>query len=164
MTDTAGTAIAVLAALGVAGTVFGLTAAVTLSLTRLLRATGPGATLAHWQPWALLGLGTAGLLLSASAFQAGPLAASLPVMDTVEPVSGVLLGTLLFGERLAGSPAGITVQLAGAAAAIAGITLLSRYPGTTGARNAANQAGAAVGLQVPAPASGRNAGHTWAAR
>lgn len=150
MTDTAGTAIAVLAALGVAGTVFGRTAAVTLSLTRLLRATGPGATLAHWQPWALLGLGTAGLLLFASAFQAGPLAASLPVMDTVEPVSGVLLGTLLFGERLAGSPAGIT--------------LLSRYPGTTGAGNAANQAGAAVGLQVPAAASGRNAGHTWAAR
>jgi drug/metabolite transporter (DMT)-like permease len=128
-----------------AGAVFGLTAAVTLSLTRLLRAAGPGAALAHWQPWALLVLGTAGLLLSASAFQAGDLAASLPVMDTVEPVSGVLLGTLLFGERLAASPAGITVQLAGAAAAIAGITLLGRYAGTPGLRTAAKQAGAITG-------------------
>jgi drug/metabolite transporter (DMT)-like permease len=109
-----------------AGVVFGLTAAVTLSFTRLLRAEGPGASLAHWQPWALLGLGTAGLLLSASAFQAGALAASLPVMDTVEPASGVLMGALLFGERLAASPAGIAVQLAGAAAAFAGIALLSQ--------------------------------------
>jgi hypothetical protein len=123
-----------------AGAVFGLTAAVTLSLTRLVRALGPGATLAHWQPWALLALGLAGLLLSANAFQAGALAASLPVMDTVEPACGVLLGTLLFGERLAASPAGVAVQLAGAAAAIAGIALLGRCAGTPAVRSAANHA------------------------
>ena len=122
-----------------AGAVFGLTAAVTLSLSRLVRAVGPGSTLAHWQPWALLVLGLAGLLLSASAFQAGALAASLPVMDTVEPVCGVLLGTLLFGERLAASPAGVGVQLAGTAAATAGITFLGRYAGTTAIRNSTNQ-------------------------
>ncbi len=46
----------------------------------------------------------------------------------------------------------------------AAVTLLSRYPGTTGARNAANPAGAAAGPQVPAVASGRNAGPTWEAR
>ena len=128
-----------------AGAVFGLTAAVTLSLSRLVRAVGPGGTLAHWQPWALIALGTSGLLLSASAFQAGALAASLPVMDTVEPVSGVLLGTLLFGEQLAASPAGLTVQLAGAVAAIAGIALLGRYAGTPGLGTAAKQAGAVTG-------------------
>jgi drug/metabolite transporter (DMT)-like permease len=140
-----------------AGAVFGLTAAVTLSLTRLVRAVGPGATLAHWQPWALLMLGLTGLLLSANAFQAGALAASLPVMDTVEPASGVLLGTLLFGEHLATSPAGIAVQLAGAAAAIAGIALLGRYAGTTAIRSAPNQdhlvAGARGARQGP-PAYG----------
>jgi hypothetical protein len=103
-----------------------LTAAVTLSFTRLVRAEGLGAALAHWQPWTLLALGLAGLLLSASAFQAGTLAASLPIMDTVEPASGVLLGTLLFGEHLAASPAGAVLQLAGAAAAFAGIVLLGR--------------------------------------
>ena len=128
-----------------AGAVFGLTAAVTLSLTRLLRTAGLSAALAHWQPWALIALGTTGLLLSASAFQAGALGASLPVMDTVEPVSGVLLGTLLFGEQLAGSPAGFTVQLAGAVAAIAGITLLGRYAGTPELRTGAQQAGAMTG-------------------
>lgn len=109
-----------------AGAVFGLSAAVTLSFARLLRTEGALASLAHWQPWALAALGTAGLLLAASAFQAGALAASLPIMDTVEPASGVLIGTLLFGEHVAGSPAGVAAQLTGAAAAVAGITLLGR--------------------------------------
>jgi hypothetical protein len=75
-------------------------------------------------------------------------------MDTVEPVSGVLLGTLLFGERLAASPAGFTVQLAGAAAAIAGITLLGRYAGTPGRRSAAKQAGAVTELERRAARAG----------
>ena len=139
-----------------AGAVFGLTAAVTLSLTRLVRAVGPGAALGHWQPWALLALGLAGLLLSANAFQAGALAASLPVMDTVEPVCGVLLGTLLFGERLATSPAGIAVQLTGAVSAIAGITVLGRYAGTPASRGSANQdhiAADARGARYQQPAS-----------
>jgi hypothetical protein len=100
---------------------------VTLSLTRMLRAGSAGAALGHWQLWALLVLGTTGLLLSASAFQAGALAASLPIMDTVEPATGVLIGTLVFGEQLAASPAGVAVQLMGAVAALAGIALLGRY-------------------------------------
>lgn len=111
-----------------AGVVFGLTAAVTLSLSRRLRASGLASIFGHWQPWALLALGAAGLLLSAAAFQAGPLAASLPVMDTVEPVSAVLVGTLLFGEQLAASPTGLALQLAAATAAVAGIILLGRSP------------------------------------
>ena len=108
------------------GTVFGLTAALTLSVTRLLATDGPGHILGHWQPWALLALGTAGLLLSACTFQAGALSASLPVIDTAEPVSAVLLGTLVFGERLATSPAGLALQLAAAALAAAGIAVLGR--------------------------------------
>ena len=64
----AGTARAVLLAVA-AGPVFGLTAAVTLSTTRLLRRDGLS-VLGHWQPWALLVLGGTGLLLSMAAFQA----------------------------------------------------------------------------------------------
>jgi drug/metabolite transporter (DMT)-like permease len=111
-----------------AGVVFGLTAAVTMSLTRLLRDSGLAAILAHWQPWALLVLGTTGILLSASAYQAGPLAASLPIMDTIEPVSGVVIGTMIFGERLAGSPSGLALQLVAATVAAGGIVLLGRSP------------------------------------
>ena len=119
-----GTAPALLAV--AAGTVFGLTAAVTLSLTRVLRREGAESLLGHWQPWTVAALGVTGLLLSMTAFQGGPLSASLPVVDTVEPVSAVLIGTVVFGERLAASPAGLALQVAAAAAALAGIVLLGR--------------------------------------
>jgi drug/metabolite transporter (DMT)-like permease len=108
-----------------AGVLFGLTAAVTLSLSRLVRAVGLPAALGHWQPWALITLGLAGLLLSQGAFQAGQLTASLPIIDTVEPISGVIIGTAIFHEQLAASAPMLAIQLSGAAVAVAGIALLA---------------------------------------
>ncbi len=111
-----------------AGVIFGMTAAVTLSMTRIIRFGGATSVFAHWQPWALLVLGITGLALSASAYKAGALRASLPIMDTVEPVSAVLIGTVVFGERLATAPAVLVLQIAAAAGAVAGIVLLGRSP------------------------------------
>ncbi|HSR84532.1 MAG TPA: DMT family transporter [Streptosporangiaceae bacterium] len=111
-----------------AGVVFGMTAAVTLSLTRMVRSGEGAAILARWQLWALLALGITGLLLSATAYKAGALRASLPIMDTVEPVSGVLIGAVVFGERLASSPGILFVQVAGAVSAVIGIMLLGPSP------------------------------------
>jgi drug/metabolite transporter (DMT)-like permease len=109
------------------GTVFGLAAALTLSVIRLLKKENLGGhILGHWQLWALAALGTVALLLSAATFRAGPLAASLPIIDTAEPISAVLIGILVFGDRLAASPAGLALQCAGAAAAVTGIILLGR--------------------------------------
>jgi drug/metabolite transporter (DMT)-like permease len=107
-----------------AGVMYGLTAAVTASFVRSLRHEGAASALAHWQPWALITLGIAGITLSTAAFQASTLSASLPIIDTVEPVSGVVIGAFLFGERLAASPAGLLLQLAGAGVAVAGILML----------------------------------------
>jgi drug/metabolite transporter (DMT)-like permease len=107
-----------------AGVVFGLTAAVTASFMRSLRHEGVTSLLAHWQPWVLVTLGIAGIALSTGAFQASTLSASLPIIDTVEPVSGVVIGAFLFNERLAASPGGLLVQLAAAAVAVAGIVML----------------------------------------
>jgi drug/metabolite transporter (DMT)-like permease len=107
-----------------AGVIFGLTAAVTASFTRSLRQDGLGSALNHWQPWALISLGIAGILLSTGAFQAGALSASLPVIDMVEPVSGVIIGAVLFDERLSSSPTGLMVQLGAAAVAVTGIAML----------------------------------------
>jgi hypothetical protein len=84
-------------------------------------------------------------------------------MDTIEPVSGMLIGTMVFGERLAASPAGLALQLGTAAIAVSGIILLGRSPlagqptVTSPARRAAMaaQAGArtdaSVGGQLDAP-------------
>jgi hypothetical protein len=91
---------------------------------RLLRNVGLPTSLGHWQPWALISLGLAGLLLSQSAYQAGALSVSLPIIDTLEPISGVVIGTAIFGEHLAASPAALALQLAGAVIAVAGIALL----------------------------------------
>jgi drug/metabolite transporter (DMT)-like permease len=109
---------------GAAGVVFGLTAAVTASFARSLRQDGIGSLLSHWEPWVLIWLGITGILLSTGAFQAGALSSSLPIIDTVEPVSGVLIGAVIFDERLASSFSGLLVQVCAAGVAVAGIALL----------------------------------------
>lgn len=110
------------------GVIFGMTAAVTLSLTRLVRFGDGGTIFAHWQLWVVMALGITGLLTSASAYKAGSLSTTLPIMDTVEPVSSVLVGTVVFGERLATSPTVLIAQLLAAAVAVSGIVMLGRSP------------------------------------
>src|SRR5580700_3565370 len=141
-----------------AGVVFGLTAAVTASFTRSLRQEGVSSMLAHWQPWALITLGIAGIALSTGAYQASALSASLPIIDTVEPISGVVIGAFLFDERLASSAAGLVVQLAAAGVAVVGIAMLgpslARVQGpATAARGqgATETAGQEAALRETAP-------------
>jgi drug/metabolite transporter (DMT)-like permease len=138
---------------GAAGVVFGLTAAVTASFTRSLRSDGMSSLLGHWQPWVLITLGITGLLLSTGAFQASALSTSLPIIDTVEPVSGVVIGAILFNERLASSAAGLAVQAVAGLVAAVGIMML-------GPSLAAVQSGSALPEgarpgQEPASGNGR---------
>jgi len=122
---TRGTARASLLAFA-AAVIYGLVAALTLNVTRFIGTHPLGHIVGHWQCWALAAVGVAGVPLSVSMYKVGPLSASLPVIDTVEPISAVLIGTLVFGERLSGSPAGLALQLAGAATAICGVIALGR--------------------------------------
>ncbi|MFD6230274.1 DMT family transporter [Streptomyces sp. NPDC060232] len=84
--------------------------------------------LLHWEPYALMTVGVASLVLSQSAFQAGSLAVSLPIIDTLEPIGAVAIGIAVFGEQLALTGWALTVQMLGAAAAVTGIVLLGRSP------------------------------------
>ena len=83
------------------GTLYGLTAVLTKATVDLL-ADGDGvfSVLAHWQPYALVTVSIAGLILNQSAFQAGHVAASLPVIAVANPVLSATLGVALFGETL----------------------------------------------------------------
>ena len=63
-----------------------------------------------------------------SAFQAGPLPASLPVMDAVEPTVAVCIGVFAFNEQLGSSPLAIAIQVAGVCALVVGIVVLDRSP------------------------------------
>jgi hypothetical protein len=84
--------------------------------------------LLHWEPYALITVGVTSLVLSQSAFQAGSLAVSLPIIDTLEPVGAVAIGIAVFGEQLALTDRALAVQMLGAAAAVTGIVLLGRSP------------------------------------
>ena len=64
--------------------------AVTKSGVDLLTSRGAG-VLATWEPYALMAAGILSGLFGQSAFNAGPLSLSLPVIDTVEPVCSVIL-------------------------------------------------------------------------
>lgn len=108
-----------------AGALYGLGDALTKSTVDLFSSIG-WATLVSWEPYALAATGVVSALFGQSAFGAGALSLSLPVIDTLEPVCAVVIGATVFGERLASSPVQLGFQLAGGAAAVAGIWMLSR--------------------------------------
>jgi len=111
--------------LSVAG---GLAAGVTDSLTKTV------APLAGVQQFALLGdarlwmLALAGLLaltLQQNAYRAAGLAASLPAFVVLQPLTGSLLGMMIYHERVGGGGLRITVEVLAVLAAIWGIARLA---------------------------------------
>ena len=107
--------------------IYALVNAVTKSSVGLLTTQGAG-VLTTWEPYTLIAVGILGGVFGQSAFKAGPLSLSLPVIDTVEPVSSVILGAAVFQEHLARSPGMLALQLVGGAIAAAGIVVLGHSP------------------------------------
>jgi len=108
-----------------AGAVYGLLDALTKSTVDVLQDQGMAGVVTTWEPYAMAAAGLLGALFGQSAFNAGPLSLSLPVIDTLEPVAAVALAATVFHERLASSPGQLALQLAGGAMAVAGIAILS---------------------------------------
>jgi hypothetical protein len=131
--------------------IYALINAVTKSGVGLLMHRGAG-VLATWEPYTLMAAGILSILFGQSAFNAGPLSLSLPVIDTVEPLSSVILGAAVFGERLARSPGLLALQFIGGAIAAAGIAVLSRSPVTLAEeRRQSRAAGARPVTPQPGP-------------
>ncbi|GAB2590950.1 DMT family transporter [Streptomyces capparidis] len=110
-----------------AGVVMG-TQSVLLAVTVDRFGEGPGAVLTAWQTYLLVGASAAGLLLIQTAFQAGPLSASLPVIDATEPVVATVVGVTLFGEAVRTGWLAGSLAAAGAAVTLAGVVLLDTSP------------------------------------
>lgn len=53
---------------------------------------------------------------------------SLPIIDSVEPVEGVLIGATAFGEQIAKSPGTVAFQLVAGLIAVVGTVILGRSP------------------------------------
>jgi drug/metabolite transporter (DMT)-like permease len=110
-----------------AGLCFGLMSALTKSFTDLIHEHGPLAV-AHWQPWVLVVVAICGLILGQSAFQAGPLAVSLPLIDVLEPLVAGTIAVVAFGEQVAHGMGAVAGLLVAGLAVVAGVVTLDRSP------------------------------------
>jgi drug/metabolite transporter (DMT)-like permease len=114
---------------------FAASAAVTLGVeAALLQATtrvfeqGPAHGFSSWEPYAMAVASITGLVLVQSAYQAGPLAVSLPIIDTVEPTVAVIIAVTIFGEQVSVSTGALALTAAGLLALLAGILVLDTSP------------------------------------
>ena len=92
-----------------AGLVFGIQDALTRQTLQILQSSGVGAHVLHWAPYALVGAGAIGIWLMQSAFSSGPLNVSLPAISAGEPLVGILLGVLVFGDRIQDTPGELAI-------------------------------------------------------
>lgn len=73
---------------------------------------GPLALAENWQPYALLAVGLGGVVFSQLAFRSGPLSASLPLVVTVNPVLGVLVGAVVYDETVRDTGPALALEVA----------------------------------------------------
>jgi len=122
-----GRARAMLTGIG-AGLVFGIQDALTRQTLEVLQSSGISALFSTWAPYALVGAGAIGIWLMQSAFNAGPLNVSLPAISAGEPLVGILLGVIVFGDRVQVTPGQLAIQAGGIAALVVGVIMVSRAP------------------------------------
>jgi drug/metabolite transporter (DMT)-like permease len=117
-----------------AGLVFGIQDALTRQTLEILQGHPVTVLLATWPPYCLLATGIVGLWLMQNAFSAGPLHSSLPTIAAGEPVAGILLGIVVFGDRIQISPGQLAIEAGGIAALIVGVVLVARSSAFGGLR------------------------------
>lgn len=117
-----GTSRAVL--LGVAAAIaYGVLAASTKAVVALLER-GIVPVLTGWETYLLVAAAVGGTLLQQSAFQAGDLAASIPVVTVGEPVIAAVIGVTVLHERIGvGGPGRVLIGVLVAATTVATIAL-----------------------------------------
>lgn len=111
-----------------AGLLLGISDALTRRSVEIIDAHGVGALVTNWPGYAVIGTAAIGLWLTQSAFSAGPLHASLPAITGAEPLSGMTLGVLVFGDQVHVTPWLLALQAAGLAAMVSGVILVARAP------------------------------------
>ena len=111
-----------------AGLMFGIADALTRQTVQTLDNHSLIALLTGWPGYALAAASLAGFWLMESAFNAAPLHASLPAITAAEPVAGMLLGVVVFGDVIHLSPGMLVLQGGGLAALVLGVILVARAP------------------------------------
>jgi drug/metabolite transporter (DMT)-like permease len=117
-----------------AGLVFGIQDALTRQTLEIMQGSPLSVLFTNWPPYCLLGAGIVGLWLMQNAFSAGPLHSSLPTIAAGEPVAGMLLGIVVFGDRVQVSSVPLAIEAGGIAALIVGVVMVARSSAFVGLR------------------------------
>lgn len=110
-----------------AGLAFALLAVLTKAVTHNL-AVDVASTFTNWEVYALVGLGITALVISQSAYQAGPLALSMPAIALLEPAVAVVIGDTAFSEQAHLSGGALVLELLAAVVAAIGLLTLATSP------------------------------------
>jgi uncharacterized membrane protein (UPF0136 family) len=117
-----------------AGLVFGVQDALTRQTLEITQANGFAAVFSAWAPYALVGAGIVGIWLMQNAFSVAPLHASLPAIAAGEPIAGIALGIVVFGDSIQITPGMLAIQAGGIAALIIGVVAVARSSAFSGLR------------------------------
>jgi drug/metabolite transporter (DMT)-like permease len=118
-----------------AGLVFGIQDALTRQTLTGLQFHSWTVLFTTWSAYALVGAGIAGIWLMQNAFSAAPLHASLPAIAAGEPLAGIALGIVVFGDRVQISPDLLAIEAGGIAALIVGVVAVARSSAFSGLRH-----------------------------
>jgi uncharacterized membrane protein len=108
----------------VAGIMFGLSSALTKPTLEYLHES-IGTMLSHWETYALLIAGVGGFVLQQVSLGTGRLAPSVATVSVANPVVGILIGILLFDERLSRPAWQVVVAVIGLSLALIGAVAIS---------------------------------------
>ncbi|MGH3228944.1 MAG: DMT family transporter [Streptosporangiaceae bacterium] len=117
-----------------AGLVFGVQDALTRQTLEGLQFNSWTVLFSTWSAYALVGAGIVGIWLMQNAFSAAPLHASLPAIAAGEPLAGIALGIVVFGDRVQITPGMLAIEAGGIAALIVGVIAVARSSAFGGLR------------------------------
>jgi drug/metabolite transporter (DMT)-like permease len=121
----------------VAGILFGLSSALTKPTLNYLHES-VATMLSHWECYALAVAGVLGFVLQQVSLGTGRLAPSVATVSVANPLVGILIGILLFDERLSRPGWHILVAVIGLGLALLGAVVISLARGATSEEAAAD--------------------------
>lgn len=112
-------------AVGVAA-IYASTAALITSSTRVFDLHDAGTLLRSWQVWVLVVAAVVGVLLNQHVFSMAPLNVTLPVIASLDPLFSIVIGRVVFDERIRSTPGATVLEIIGLAVLLLGVAQLSR--------------------------------------
>ena len=113
---------------------FGIQDALTRQTLESLQGTSWTVLFTTWSAYALVGAGIVGIWLMQNAFSAAPLHASLPAIAAGEPLAGIALGIVVFGDRVEITPGLLAIEASGIALLVVGVIAVARSTAFSGLR------------------------------